>query len=213
MAVAGIDPLSVLEGAVAAYNDMDVRAFENPAWLYAGACICLRDCGCSEAILGTFDPACDGFGRWWRQLLLSRGTGLLPVHAMLTEELGAWDAALNESSPVFETLLKTENRGIRRVNVEMDWKDYDGLGYLAERSMEDVAAAMQEAMISVHGDLGIPVIVLQTGAMDAPQFGELVYFTELSAALCAEASGKPKEDAKARRVYAEAERLLGKPQE
>ena len=33
MAVAGIDPLSVLEGAAESYRELDVRSFENPAWL------------------------------------------------------------------------------------------------------------------------------------------------------------------------------------
>ena len=213
MAVAGIDPLSVLEGAAEAYGQMDVRAFENPAWLYAGARICLKDSGCAAELLETFDPSYDLFGRWWRQTVLAKSCGLLPIHAPMTEELDAWDGVLDGGSPVFETLLKTDNSSIRKVNVEMDWKDYDGLGYLAEHTLEDAAQATSEALVAVHGDLGIPVVILQTGAMDAPQFGELIYFLELSAALCAAVSGAELTEPAKKRVRSEAERLLGKPQE
>lgn len=212
MAVAGIDPLSVLEGAAAAYCEMDIRAFENPAWLYCGACVCLRDSGFAAELFCTFDPLYDSFGSWWRQNALCGRTGIVPIHAPMTEELDAWEASLNDRTPVFETLLKTDVSGERKVNIEMDWKDYDGLGYLSGRTLEDTVQATQEAMISVHADRGVPVIVLQTDVLDAAQFGELVYFLELSAALCAETSGVAFGSSPARGVREEAEKLLGKPQ-
>ena len=37
MAAAGIDPLGVLEGAAEGFSQYDLRAFENPVWMYAGA--------------------------------------------------------------------------------------------------------------------------------------------------------------------------------
>ena len=37
LAAAGVDPLEVLEGAAEAYGQYELRAFENPVWMYARA--------------------------------------------------------------------------------------------------------------------------------------------------------------------------------
>lgn len=65
MAAAGIEPLSVLEGAGQAYHDYDLRAFENPVWMYAGARHALELRARRTEFLGIFEPDCMALGRWW----------------------------------------------------------------------------------------------------------------------------------------------------
>ena len=44
---------------------------------------------------------------------------------------------------------------------------------------------MFDALVQSHASLDIPLIVLSAEQLDAPQLGELFYFLELTAALCA----------------------------
>lgn len=218
LAVAGSDPLSIFEGAASAYRDYDLRAFENPVWMYAGA----RHVLCSAAgrtaeLLGTFDPALSAFGDWWRQNVFyhtcQQGAGLLPLHLDLSAGPEAIDRAMVSAQyPVFETLLRAPLPAGQKVNVEMDWKDYDGLGYLSGRMLQDVEQASFDGMLQTHAGADVPAIVLETGPVDAAQLGELFYFFELANALCACASGvDPFEPQAVCPSRACTEQLLGKP--
>ena len=71
----------------------------------------------------------------------------------------------------------------------MDWKDYDGLGYLTDTTLEDVAEKTLDAFVESQAAADVPVILLECDALDAPQAGELLYFFELANAICAAASG------------------------
>ena len=67
MAVAGIDPLAVLEGAAESWKALDVRSFENPAWLYAAARSVLARKGRNKELLCLFDHNLQAFGHWWQR--------------------------------------------------------------------------------------------------------------------------------------------------
>ena len=218
MAVAGIDPLAVFEGAAEAYRAYDLRAFENPVWMYAGARHVLCNEACRKAeLLGTFEPTFADFGDWWQQGVFfhtcQQGAGLLPMHVSLPAALGAIDRAMTGAQyPVFETLLRAPLSAGQKVNVEMDWKDYDGLGYLSGRTLADVEQASFEGMLQTHAAADVPVVVLESDPVDCAQFGELLYFFELTNAICACASGiDPFEPQNRQPSRAEIERLLGKP--
>ena len=192
MAVAGIEPLDVLEGAAEAYQSYDIRAFENPVWLYAGARLCLKRRQFHTELFSVPDPAAKSLGSWWQHCALRhtlRGeTGLLVTPCTYPDELDLYDRALTAQSRVFETLLQFE-LGAKQVAVEMDWKDYDNLGYLADTTLEQVRKKTVEALCATHGDRNIPVISIDAPQLSAPMLGELFGFFELSAALCAYASG------------------------
>ncbi|MBQ1264806.1 MAG: hypothetical protein IIY04_05240 [Oscillospiraceae bacterium] len=191
LAVAGIDPLAMLEGAAGAYHDLDVRAFENPVWMYAGARLCLTEQGYTE-ILGTFEPDLAAFGTWWQDLFSRRsGCGTLCVPMSLPQQTASLDAAVCAGkSRVFETLLRLEASLPRKISVEMDWHDYDGLGYLSGKTLCDVEQTAYEALVAAHADLEVPIISIEAGQSDARTLGALFYFFELAAALCAELCGK-----------------------
>lgn len=219
LAVAGVDPLAVFEGAAEAYRTYDLRAFENPVWMYAGARHVLRaEAGRTAELLATFDPAFSSFGDWWRQNVFfhtcQQGAGLLPMHVRLAADFGAIDRSLASARyPVFETLLRAPLSVSQKVNVEMDWKDYDGLGYLSGRTLADVEQAAFEGMLQTHAQADVPVVVLEAGTLDAAQLGELFCFFELANAICARASGvEPFPSQNAQPSRACIEQLLGKPE-
>lgn len=71
----------------------------------------------------------------------------------------------------------------------MDWKDYDGLGYLSGRTLEEVERAGFEARAPRRRERDVPIAVLELEQVDAYHLGELFYFFELSSAICALADG------------------------
>ena len=131
-------------------------------------------------------------GCWWASSTARRscrgGYGVLPVPAELPGALDTLDAMLDGSRSAFETFLRIPLPARRR-NIELDWKDYDDLGYLSGHSVGEAEGAMFDALVQTHASLDIPLIILSAGQLDAPQLGELFYFLELTAALCAAADG------------------------
>ena len=192
MAVAGIEPLGILEGAEQAYHDYDLRAFENPVWMYAGARHALEVRARRSEFLGIFEPDLAALGRWWSHMTARRscrgGYGVLPVAAELPGSLDAMDAMLTGSRSAFETFLRIPLCE-RRCNIELDWKDYDGLGFLSGRTVGEVESTLFDALVQTHASADVPMIGLSAGQLDAAQLGELLYFFELTAALCAAADG------------------------
>ena len=127
MSAAGIDPLAVLDGAVETAQAMDIRAFENPAWLYAAARAVLAGKGYGREFLCFFDHSLDALGRWWQQLTWQWQTGrsraLTPVTALLPGDLGVLDnLAASGQAQMLETLVHFAPIA-KKVPVEMDWKD------------------------------------------------------------------------------------------
>ena len=192
MAAAGIEPISVLEGAGQAYHDYDLRAFENPLWMYAGARHALELRTRRTEFFGIFEPSLMTLGHWWARSAARRsccgGYGVLPVPTELPGAIDALDGMLDGSRSAFETFLRIPLPA-RKSNIELDWKDYDGLGYLSGHSVGEAERAMFDALVQTHVSLDIPLIVLSAEQLDAPQLGELFYFLELTAALCAAADG------------------------
>ena len=217
MTVCGIDPLTVLEGAADGYHALDLRSFENPAWLYAGARYVLSGKGRTTELLCSAEPALGAFGDWWRWLNLHAscrdGAGILPVFASYPSELGVYDAMLTTGrTSIFETLLRFPPES-QKVHVEMDWKDYDGLGYLDDCTVGDVQEAFYDALIQSHDDASTPMIQIACEPVSTYGLGELFYFFELSAALSAAMCGVDPFDFPASLpTQAAMEQALGKPE-
>ena len=215
LAAAGVDPLEVLEGAAEAYSQYDLRAFENPVWMYAGARYALTQKGRSTECLGCFTPDFGAFGAWWQQYFLRHtcreGAGAMPVYLPLPSALDAMDTvAQGKDQRVFETLLQVPERCFQKVNIEMDWKDYDGLGFLAGKTLLDAQEGSFQAVLQAHTDLDVPVIQVSMQTLDAAGVGELFYFFELAGAISACACGvDPFDGACAGASRALAKQLLG----
>jgi glucose-6-phosphate isomerase len=189
MAVAGMDPVDVLEGAVEAYNSMDIRSFENPAWLYAAARHVLKSKGRSRELMCCTDKSFNSFCRWWQYHAWRHGDGVSPDAVLLPEGMRVLDTLAQNDPSVFETVLWLEPN-TRKIPVEMDWKDYDGLGFLSGRTLDETETALREAMVLQHNDLGVPIVEIQCGELTGQTVGELFYLFELSSALTAAMSGR-----------------------
>ena len=193
MAVAGIDPLAVLEGAAESWKELDIRSFENPAWLYAAARTILAKQGRTTELFCVFDHNLTALGHWWQRHVWRhecREEACKTVQPLLLPgDLEAIDQTLCAgSSNVFETVLHFSPIA-KKVPVEMDWKDYDGLGFLSGRTMDYVEAATMTAMIETHNGAGVPILDVDAGDLTAETLGQLFYFFELSSALSACMSG------------------------
>ena len=132
----------------------------------------------------------------------------------LPGEQDALDAAIGTGKrPVFETMLRVNAPAPRRINVEMDWKDYDGLGYLSGRTLEEVERAGFEALCAAQAERDVPIAVLELEQVDAYHLGELFYFFELSSAICALADGVDPFAPISFPAREDAARVLGKTEE
>jgi len=193
MAAAGIDPLAVLEGAAECRKELDIRSFENPAWLYAAARSVLARKGRDKELLCVFDHNLSAFGHWWQRQTWRHqcrdGVGLTVQTALLPGDLEALDQMVSSGrAGVFETMLHFSPIA-KKVPVEMDWKDYDGLGFLSGRNLDYVESRTMSAMAETHNFAGVPVLDLDAGDLIAETLGELFCFFELSSALTARILG------------------------
>ena len=193
MAAAGIDPLAVLEGAAECRKELDVRSFENPAWLYAAARSLLTRKGLNRELLCVFDHNLASFGHWWQRQTWRHqcrdNVGLTVQTALLPGDLEALDQMVSSGrAGVFETVLHFAPIA-KKVPVEMDWKDYDGLGFLSGRNLDYVEAQTMAALAETHNFAGVPVLDLDAGDLIAETLGELFCFFELSSALTARILG------------------------
>lgn len=189
IAVAGIDPLDVLEGAASSYQELDVRSFENPAWLYAAARTVLPGKGRRRELLCVSDHALASFGHWWQRYAWRHEPGgAEPETVLLPGDLLSMEDMACGQGRVFETVLHFDPLA-KKVPVEMDWKDYDGLGFLSGRHLDYVESQLMSAMTEAHYSAGVPVLDLYAGDLTAQSVGELFYFFELSSALSARTAG------------------------
>ena len=206
MAVAGIDPLSVLEGAVESHKELDVRSFDNPAWLYSAARCILPEKGRDRELLCLTDHAMESFGNWWQgHSSLSVETVLLPG------DLWALDTRAKDSR-IFETVVRFDPT-TKKFPVEMDWKDYDGLGFLSGQNLDYVEQSVLRAVVESHNEAGVPVMELYGGELSAQSLGELIYFFELSATLTAVAQGSDPFSRRESLSHQSALRSMGGPEE
>ena len=189
MAVAGLDPVDVLEGATETWRETDIRSFENPAWLYAAARHILREKGRTRELLCITDRALTGFCRWWQHHAWRHDCGLFPDGVLLPEGLRALDALVEDGAQVLETAIWFDPTE-KKFPVEMDWKDYDGLGFLSGRTLDDTETSLRTTVIEHHNEKGIPVLEIQCGPLTGQSVGSLLCLFEVTSALTAALSGK-----------------------
>ncbi len=182
MAVAGMDPVAVMTAAAQSDRDLDLRAFENPAWLYAAACYLMYKKGRATELLCLTDQDLGGLGKWLghRRGLDAPGLGVQSVLLPGQQELA--DSLALRSDRIFETFLRFDPP-TQKIPVEMDWKDYDGLGFLAGKNISFVQEHMLTAMAETHNDAGVPILTVGAGVRDDESFGAMLHFFEFSSLL------------------------------
>ena len=216
MAVAGIDPMEVMAGAVQAKKDYDVRSFENPVWLYAATRNLLYRHGKAIEILESFEPSFKMMGGWWQQLFGESegkdGKGIFPVTAELTADLHSLGQMIQQGERnIFETMVRFDAPENKMV-IGGDYKNLDGLNYLEGKTLDFVDEQAFRGTLAAHVDGGVPVITVDMGGLNARKLGELFYFFELSCGISAYMLGvnpfnQPGVEYYKRNMF----KLLGKP--
>ena len=183
MAVAGIDPLDVMAGAVEAKEAYDLRSYENPVWLYAGIRNLLYRKGKVIELFESFEPGFKMFGGWWQQLFGESegkdGKGIFPVTAEFTADLHSLGQMIQQGERnIFETMVRFAPPAKEAV-VGSDVKNLDGLNYLSGKTLSFVDEQAYLGTLAAHVDGGVPVITMDVGELNEKKLGELFYFLEL----------------------------------
>ena len=189
MAVAGIDPMEVMQGAVQAKKDYDIRSFENPVWLYAATRNLLYRGGKCIEILESFEPGFKMMGGWWQQLFGESegkdGKGIFPVTAEFTADLHSLGQMIQQGERnIFETMVRFDAPE-SKLTIGGDYKNLDGLNYLEGKSLDFVDEQAYLGTLAAHVDGNVPVITMDMGQLDAQKLGEIFYFFELACGVSA----------------------------
>ena len=216
MAVAGMDVGEVMFGAAQAKRDLNQYSFENPAWLYAAGRNLLYENGKKIEMLCSYEPSFKYFAGWWQQLFGESegkdGKALFPAVAEFTADLHSLGQLIQQGERnLFETVVRFKPSR-KRVQIEMDWKNLDGLNYLEGKTLDFVEEQAFLGTLAAHTDGGVPVMLVQADEICDRTIGELFYFFELSCGISAYMLGvnpfnQPGVEFYKRNMF----RLLGKP--
>ena len=216
MAVAGIDPMEVMAGAAEAKKIYDIRSFENPVWLYAAVRNLLYRRGKAIELFESFEPGFKMFGGWWQQLFGESegkdGKGIFPVTAEFTADLHSLGQMIQQGERnIFETMVRFAPPEQTAV-VGADYKNLDGLNYLAGKTLDFVDEQAYLGTLAAHVDGGVPVMTMDMGVLNAQKLGEMFYFLELACGISAYMLGvnpfnQPGVEFYKRNMF----KLLGKP--
>ena len=216
MAVAGIDILEVMNGAMDAKESYDLRSYENPVWLYAAVRNLLYRSGKGIEIFESFEPGFRVMGSWWQQLFAQsegkNGKGIFPATAELTADLHAIGQLVQQGERnLFETMVRFAPPEAKHV-IGSDWNDLDGLNYLEGKTLDFVEEQAFQGALTAHVDGQVPVITMDCGALNARTVGELFYFLELACSISAYILGVNPFDQPGVKFYKQNMfALLGKP--
>ncbi len=189
MAVAGIDPMEVMAGAVEAKKEYDLRSFENPVWLYAATRNLLYRHGKAIEILESFEPGFKMMGGWWQQLYGESegkdGKGIFPATAEFTPDLHSLGQMIQQGERnIFETMVRFDAPD-HKLTIGGDYKNLDGLNYLEGKTLDFVDEQAFRGTLAAHVDGGVPVITMDMGALTNAKLGEMFYFFELACGVSA----------------------------
>jgi len=217
MAAAGIDVMSMLQGAQRAKKELDLRSFENPVWLYAAIRNLMLRRGKAIELLESFEPGFRAMGLWWQQLFGEsegkEGRGLFPAYAELTADLHSLGQLIQEGQRnLFETMIRFDPPR-QRAAIVTDVKDLDGLSYLEDKPLSFVEAQALLGTVEAHADGGVPVLTMECEEICEKTLGELVYFLELACGVSAYTLGvNPFDQPGVEDYKGNMFRLLGKPE-
>ena len=189
MAVAGLDIMSMMYGAMDAKESYSLRSFENPVWQYAAVRNLLYRSGKAIEVFESFEPGFKLFGSWWQQLFGESegkdGKGIFPVSAEFTADLHSLGQMIQEGERnLFETMVRFDAPEARHI-IGSDWKDLDGLNYLEGKTLDFVDEMAYLGTLQAHVDGGVPVITMDCGPLNERTVGELFYFLELCCGISA----------------------------
>lgn len=188
MAVAGIDISRVMEGAAAAMDAFasdDIEA--NDCLKYAALRNILYRKGKQVELLVSYEPSFTMMNEWFKQLFgESEGKdhkGLFPASVVCSTDLHSMGQFIQEGSRcMFETVVSF-GEPQQDFFVKDDPENLDGLNFLSGQNMSVVNQKAMQGTILAHTEGGTPNLVLEVPAINAFEYGYLVYFFEKACAV------------------------------
>ena len=217
IAAAGIDIDAMMQGAKDAMDEYSNPCLaENQCYQYAVVRNALYRKGKNVEMVVNYEPALHYFGEWWKQLYgESEGKdnkGIFPAAADFSSDLHSMGQYIQEGlRMLFETALIVE-KPRKDVTIEATEENIDGLNFLAGKTIDFVNSKAAQGTQLAHTDGGVPNLVVKIPALDAYNFGQLVYFFEKACGMSGYLLGvnpfdQPGVEAYKKNMFA----LLGKP--
>ncbi len=184
MAVAGIDILSLVQGAKEMRKLLwESKPCEHIALKYATYRNLLLKKGYNIELLAMFEPQLSYFSRWWIQLFAeSEGKqekGIFPVAVNYSEDLHSVGQYVQEGQRIlFETFLEIQEQNSSLI-LEYHYED-DYFAYLDGKDFSEINQTAFEATLGTHSSSGIPCLRISIPRLDEYYFGQLFYFFEFS---------------------------------
>lgn len=189
MALAGIDVRRVMEGFLAAYNDLNTDDLaKNDAYRYAVARRILQNQGYNVEMFVTYEPQLNCLGEWFKQLMGESegkdGKGILPDSATFSTDLHSLGQFIQEGKKVlFETLLQIEKPTLDTV-VPNDPENLDSMNYLAGKNLDWVNKMAMKGTLAAHVETGgVPNLQISMPDMSGYSFGYQCYWFFLATAM------------------------------
>ena len=216
IAVGGTDISALMAGAHDAMEAFNKRDMSNPVWQYVAARNLLYRQGKKIELFCSYEPSYSFVGEWLKQLFGESegkdGKGIFPASAQFTTDLHSLGQYIQDGERhLFETVIYVDDTGC---DIEVPYSDDNGdnLNYLAGKPLSFVREMAFRGTLAAHKDGGAPSMVLRMDKMDVRDFGELLYFFELSCGISGHVLGvnpfnQPGVEAYKKNMFA----LLGKP--
>lgn len=217
IAAAGIDIDAMMNGAKDGMDEYSNPSLDkNQCYQYAVVRNALARKGKTVEMMVNYEPALHYFGEWWKQLYgESEGKdnkGIFPAAADFSSDLHSMGQYIQEGQRIlFETALLVENPR-KDIKIKATADNIDGLNFLADKTINYVNSKAAEGTALAHTDGGVPNLVVRVPALDAYNFGKMVYFFEKACGLSGYLLGvnpfdQPGVEAYKKNMFA----LLGKP--
>lgn len=217
IAAAGIDIDALMNGAYDAMNKYAECDFEeNDCYRYAAARNLLYRSGKKIEMSVSYEPSYTMMNEWFKQLYgESEGKdskGIFPASAIFSTDLHSMGQYIQEGERhLFETVV-VFNKSKSELLIKEEAENFDGLNFLAGKSLSYVNRKAFEGTVLAHTDGNVPNIVLEVEKQDEYNLGWLIYFFEKACAISGYILGvnpfnQPGVEAYKKNMFA----LLGKP--
>ncbi|EOH89437.1 glucose-6-phosphate isomerase [Enterococcus asini ATCC 700915] len=217
IAASGADIDALMQGAADASKEYaSDKLEENEAYQYAAMRNILYRKGKVTELLINYEPTMQYFSEWWKQLFgESEGKdqkGIYPSSANFSTDLHSLGQYIQEGRRnIFETVVKVE-KPRKNIDIPVDEKDLDGLGYLQGKDVDFVNTKAYEGVLLAHTDGDVPNLLVTIPEMDAYTLGYTMYFFEIACGISGYLNGinpfdQPGVEAYKKNMFA----LLGKP--
>lgn len=189
-AVAGINTKKIMEGALAAYDDLNTDNIEtNPAYKYAiYRHLVNKKLGKKLELVSSFSSKMSSFGAWLQQLYCEsegkEGKGLFVCPLTFSTDLHSVGQFIQQGSPIMsETFIDVKNPA--KDNAILNVPLGSPIKFLDNKNVSDVCKAAFDGTVKAHADAEVPIAIISIDEINEFNYGYLVYFFELSCAASA----------------------------